>query len=133
MMILKNGLVFTQDARFEAADVELADGKIVRVAPAGTLHGDEELDATGKYVTPVMVTAGSTGITEPASRTMNAATVSRRTEERATVFPFLFLIPAAAGKPYLVPSQSKPSNRPVMAGKKAIPCNTAKTKVISSR
>ena len=55
MMILKNGLVFTQDARFEAADVELADGKIVRVAPAGTLHGDEELDATGKYVTPGFV------------------------------------------------------------------------------
>lgn len=54
-MILKNGLVFTQDARFEAADVELEGGKIARVALPGTLHGPEEIDASGKYVTPGFV------------------------------------------------------------------------------
>ncbi len=41
-MILKNGLVFTEDARFVLADVEIADGKIVRWPPAGTLDGEEE-------------------------------------------------------------------------------------------
>lgn len=36
-MILKNGLVFTEDARFVQADVEIKDGKIAKVAPAGSL------------------------------------------------------------------------------------------------
>ena len=36
-MILKNGLVFTEDARFVLADVEIADGKIAQVAAPGTL------------------------------------------------------------------------------------------------
>ena len=48
-MILKNGLVFTQEAQFVNADVEIQNEKITRVAPAGTLHGEEELDVTGKY------------------------------------------------------------------------------------
>lgn len=54
-MILKNGLIFNENAQFVPADVELADGKIVKVAPVGTLSGAEELDATGKYVTPGFV------------------------------------------------------------------------------
>ncbi|MEG2286403.1 MAG: N-acetylglucosamine-6-phosphate deacetylase [Ruthenibacterium sp.] len=54
-MILKNGRVFTENAEFIQADVELNGGKICAVAPAGTLHGGEEMDATGKYVTPGFV------------------------------------------------------------------------------
>jgi N-acetylglucosamine-6-phosphate deacetylase len=51
-MIIKNGFVFTKDAKFVRADVELRAGKISRVAPAGTLDAPDAIDATGKYVTP---------------------------------------------------------------------------------
>lgn len=54
-MIIKNGQVFNSNGRFIPADVELAGDRIVKVAPAGTLHGDEELDAAGKYITPGFV------------------------------------------------------------------------------
>ena len=54
-MILKNGRVFTEEGRFVSADVELEGGKITRVAPAGTLDGDQVIDAAGKYVTPGFV------------------------------------------------------------------------------
>lgn len=54
-MIIKNGQVFNSNGRFIPADVELAGDRIVKVAPAGTLYGDEELDAAGKYVTPGFV------------------------------------------------------------------------------
>ena len=54
-MILKNGLVFTENAEFVPADVELAGGTIVKVAPTGTLEGEEVLDVSGKYVTPGFV------------------------------------------------------------------------------
>lgn len=54
-MIIKNGQVFNSNGRFIPADVELAGDRIVKVAPAGTLHGDEELDAAGKYVIPGFV------------------------------------------------------------------------------
>lgn len=54
-MIIKNGQVFNSIGRFIAADVELVGDRIARVAPAGTLHGDEEIDAAGKYVTPGFV------------------------------------------------------------------------------
>ena len=54
-MIIKNGQVFNSNGRFIPADVELAGDRIVKVAPAGTLHSDEELDAAGKYVTPGFV------------------------------------------------------------------------------
>ena len=54
-MIIKNGQVFNSNGRCIPADVELASDRIVKVAPAGTLHGDEELDAAGKYVTPGFV------------------------------------------------------------------------------
>ena len=54
-MIITNGQVFNSTGRFIPADVELAGDRIVKVAPAGTLHGDEELDAAGKYVTPGFV------------------------------------------------------------------------------
>ena len=49
-MILKNGLVFTEDARFVLADVEIADGKIAQVAVPGTLDGPDAVDVSGKYV-----------------------------------------------------------------------------------
>ena len=54
-MILRNGSVFTDLGRFIPADVELEGDRIVRVAPANTLEGDEVLDCTGKYVTPGFV------------------------------------------------------------------------------
>ncbi len=54
-MILKNGQVFTAQGRFMNADVEICDGRIAQVAPAGTLEGDEVIDAAGKYVTPGFV------------------------------------------------------------------------------
>ena len=54
-MIIKNGQVFHSLGRFIPADVELAGDRIVKVAPAGTLHGEEEIDAAGKYVTPGFV------------------------------------------------------------------------------
>ena len=54
-MIIKNGQVFNSNGRFIPADVELDGDRIVKVAPAGTLHGEEELDAAGKYVTPGFV------------------------------------------------------------------------------
>ncbi len=54
-MILKNGLVFTEEARFVQADVEIKDGKIAKVAPAGSLEGPDAVDVTGKYVTPGFV------------------------------------------------------------------------------
>lgn len=54
-MIIKNGQVFNSIGRFIPADVELVGDRIAKVAPAGTLYGDEEIDAAGKYVTPGFV------------------------------------------------------------------------------
>lgn len=54
-MILKNGRIFTENAEFVPADVQIEGGVIVKVAPAGTLSGDDEIDAAGKYVTPGFV------------------------------------------------------------------------------
>ena len=44
-MILKNGLVFTEDARFVLADVEIADGKI-----AQDVYKRQSLDGSDKCV-----------------------------------------------------------------------------------
>lgn len=52
MMIIQNGRVFTQDGVFIDADVQIEKDRIVKIAPAGTLTGDEVIDAAGKYVTP---------------------------------------------------------------------------------
>ncbi|MEG2205944.1 MAG: N-acetylglucosamine-6-phosphate deacetylase, partial [Oscillospiraceae bacterium] len=54
-MILKNGFVFTGEGDFRALDVEICGERIARVAPAGTLHGDDEMDVSGKYITPGFV------------------------------------------------------------------------------
>lgn len=54
-MIIKNGSVFTARARFEKLDLEIENGRIVRLAPAGTLEGEDVIDAEGKYVTPGFV------------------------------------------------------------------------------
>ena len=51
-MILKNGLVFTEDARFVLADVEIADGKIAQVAAPGTLDGPDAVDGFCGYPHP---------------------------------------------------------------------------------
>jgi len=54
-MILKNGRIFTENARLVPADVELAQGRIARVAEAGTLSGADVVDAAGKIVAPGFV------------------------------------------------------------------------------
>ena len=54
-MILKKGHVFTDLGRFMQADVQLEGDRIVKLAPAGTLEGDEAIDAAGKYVVPGFV------------------------------------------------------------------------------
>lgn len=54
-MIIKNGHIFTDQGRFMQADIKLEGDRIVEIAPAGTLEGDEVIDATGKYVTPGFV------------------------------------------------------------------------------
>ena len=53
-MIIRNGKIFTENAEFVAADLEIENGRITKVAPAGTLEG-EGIDAAGKYVTPGFV------------------------------------------------------------------------------
>lgn len=73
-MILKNGRVFTENGVFIDADVELKDGKIVKVAPRGTLSGDEELDVQGKYVTPALWISIST-----AQKARTSATTAQST------------------------------------------------------
>lgn len=55
-MIIKNGLVFTDDFEFAKADVLVEDGKIKAVVPAGEMQGDGEVvDAKGGYVVPGFV------------------------------------------------------------------------------
>lgn len=54
-MILKNGLVFTEKAQLIAADIEISGDTIVRVENPGTLHGEQEIDAAGKYIVPGFV------------------------------------------------------------------------------
>lgn len=53
-MIIRNGKIFTENAEFVAADIQMENGIITKVAPAGTLEG-EGIDAAGKYVTPGFV------------------------------------------------------------------------------
>ncbi|MDO4633921.1 MAG: N-acetylglucosamine-6-phosphate deacetylase [Eubacteriales bacterium] len=55
-MIIRNGQVFLPEGRFAAVDVQIADGKIGKVASeirAG--EGEEILDAAGLYVAPGLV------------------------------------------------------------------------------
>ncbi|MEG0617612.1 MAG: amidohydrolase family protein, partial [Oscillospiraceae bacterium] len=54
-MILKNGFVFTDEGKFSVCDVETNGDVIVRLAPAGTLHGAGEVDVSGQYVIPGLV------------------------------------------------------------------------------
>ena len=48
-LVLKNGLIVTSSATYHA-DIGIKDGRIAAIADA--LHGEEEIDATGKYVIP---------------------------------------------------------------------------------
>lgn len=48
-LVLKNGLIVTSSNTYKA-DLGIEDGRIAAIAES--LHGDEEIDATGKYVVP---------------------------------------------------------------------------------
>lgn len=54
-MIIRNGLVFTDDALFVQADLEVQEGRIARIAPPGSLPGGEALDVAGGWVLPGLV------------------------------------------------------------------------------
>lgn len=54
-MIIKNGLVFTEEFNFSKMDVLIENGVIAALAPAGSLHGAEAFDAAGNYVLPGFV------------------------------------------------------------------------------
>lgn len=54
-MIIQNGTIFNALGKFLQADVEVQGDRIVKVAPANSLSGDEIVDATGRYVTPGFV------------------------------------------------------------------------------
>lgn len=54
-MILKNGKIFNSLGKFIQADIEIQGDRIVKVAPAGSLQGDNVLDVAGKYVAPGFV------------------------------------------------------------------------------
>ncbi len=52
-MLIKNGLVYTENYTFEKRDLSFANGVITAVGLPGTLPEETEiLDATGKYVLP---------------------------------------------------------------------------------
>ena len=53
-MIIRNGVLFTQDNTLKQADLLLEGGRIVQIAPAGSLEG-EAIDARGNYVLPGFV------------------------------------------------------------------------------
>ena len=50
-MIIKNGLVFNEDCRFEKKDLYIEDGKITENRPSN----DEVIDAEGLYVVPGLI------------------------------------------------------------------------------
>lgn len=54
-MIIQNGSIFTALGRFMQADVRVENGRIAEIAPAGSLAGEETIDAAGRYVTPGFV------------------------------------------------------------------------------
>ena len=55
-MILKNGRIVDPAAGIDAVgDIRIADGRIVAVAPGGSLAGGEEIDCTGKIVAPGLI------------------------------------------------------------------------------
>ena len=76
-MILKNGLVFTEDARFVLADVEIADGTISNKKIPGTLDGPDAVDVSGKYVPRVLWISTST-----APKALISATRARSTSKQ---------------------------------------------------
>ncbi|MFV0413287.1 MAG: N-acetylglucosamine-6-phosphate deacetylase [Oscillospiraceae bacterium] len=60
-MIVKNGIVFNEESRLQAADIAFENGVITQIAPAGTLSGAEEIEAGGQYVLPGFVDIHSHG------------------------------------------------------------------------
>ncbi len=51
-LILKNGIVFGEDAQFIKADIEISGSTIVQIAPCGSLDGERVLEADGRYIVP---------------------------------------------------------------------------------
>lgn len=54
-MLIRNGLVFTDDCRFASADILFEGDRIKQVAPAGSLTSHDMIDAEGGYVLPGFV------------------------------------------------------------------------------
>lgn len=54
-MIIRNGIVFTDEYVFAKVDVAFKNGVITHVAPAGSLEDDEIIDAKGGFVLPGFV------------------------------------------------------------------------------
>ncbi|MDL2254043.1 N-acetylglucosamine-6-phosphate deacetylase [Ruminococcaceae bacterium OttesenSCG-928-I18] len=54
-MVITNGLVFTDECRFARLDLEYNEGRIIRLAPAGSLADQSSLDAEGGFVLPGFV------------------------------------------------------------------------------
>lgn len=54
-MIIRNGIVFTDEYVFAKVDVAFENGVITQIAPADTLSGDEIIDAKGGFVLPGFV------------------------------------------------------------------------------
>lgn len=51
-MLLKNGLLFTENFTFEKRDITFSNGVITAVGLPGTLTDTEELDVAGNYILP---------------------------------------------------------------------------------
>ncbi len=60
-MLIYNGLVFTDECRFARLDLEFQEGKITRLAPAGSLPMGDGIDACGGFVLPGLVDIHSHG------------------------------------------------------------------------
>lgn len=54
-MVVNNGLVFGEDCRFSMADLAFEEGRITKIAPAGSLAASDAIDAGGGYVLPGFV------------------------------------------------------------------------------
>ena len=59
-MIIKNGLVFTQDKRFEKKDIYIEDGRFVS-PNAYTEDKADVIDAEGQFVLPGLIDIHSHG------------------------------------------------------------------------
>ena len=54
-MIIKNGLVFSENAKFNEKELWISGDKIVNQEETANIIGDELIDATGCYVIPGLI------------------------------------------------------------------------------